>query len=132
MKIYQTCFIIALFCLVKLIHVMIYLLIVYGLLRYFKCHYRNSHDGSLPNLTGPLPIFHHRPSYMQKAMPKLILIKNPHDCIHMPCVNIHRSGRWKWFLHVHTYLQLLTHCMDLTAFSCLCSKIKRYTQLILC
>ena len=40
------------FCLAQLIHV-IYLLIVYGLLRYFK---RNSRDSGLLNPTGPLPI----------------------------------------------------------------------------
>ena len=73
-------------------HVVIYLLIVYGLLRYFK---RNSCDsGLLINLTGPLPVFHHRRSYTQKAKSKLSPIRNPRDryvhnslsnvVIHMP------------------------------------------------
>ena len=89
-------------CLTKLIHVVIYLLIVYGLLRYFK---RNLRDSGLLNPTGPLPVFHHRPSYAQKAQSKLSPIKNPHDrhvhnslsnvVIHMPCVNIHRAGHYQ-------------------------------------
>ena len=44
------------FCLAKLIHIVMYLFIVHGLLRYFK---KNLHDGSLPNPTGPLPVLHH-------------------------------------------------------------------------
>ena len=48
--------------------------IVYGLLRYYK---HNWHDGGLPNPTGPLPVFHHRPSYAQNTKSKLSLIKNP-------------------------------------------------------
>ena len=89
------CFIITHFCLAQLIHVVIYLLIVHGLLRYFK---RNSHDGDLPNPTGPLPIFHNKPSYTHAAKSKLSLIKNPRDmhvhnglsnvAIHMFCVNM--------------------------------------------
>ena len=52
------------FRLAQLIHVVVYLLIVYGSLRYFK---RNSRDGGLRNPTGPLPVFYHRPaSYAQK------------------------------------------------------------------
>ena len=47
-----------------------------GLLRYFK---QNSCDGSLLNPTGPLPIFHHRPSYTQNVKSKLSLIKNLRD-----------------------------------------------------
>ena len=88
------------FCLTQLINVVIYLLIVYGLLRYFK---RNSCDGGLLNPTEPLPVFHHRASYAQKVKSKLSPIKNPSDrhihnslsnvLIHMPCVNIHRAGR---------------------------------------
>ena len=80
-------------------HVVVYLLIVYGLLRYFK---RNLRDGSLHYPTGLLFIFHHRPSYVQKAQSKLSPIKNPCDkyvhnslsyvVIHMHCVNIHRAG----------------------------------------
>ena len=34
-------------------HVVVYLLIVYGLVRYFK---QNSRDGGLLNPTGPLPV----------------------------------------------------------------------------
>ena len=88
------------FCLAQLLHVAIYLLIVYGLLRYFK---RNSHDSGMLNPTGPLSVFHHRPSYAQKAKFKPSPIKNSHDrhvhnsfsnvVIHMPCVNIHCVGR---------------------------------------
>ena len=50
-----------------------------GLLRYFK---QNLHDGSLPNPTVPLPVFHHRESYAQKAKFKLKPLKNPH--VRMP------------------------------------------------
>ena len=59
------------------------LLIVYGLLRYSK---QNSCDDSLPNLTGPLPVFHHKSSYMQTAKSKLSLIK-----IHVIYVHVHNS-----------------------------------------
>ena len=89
------------FHLAQLMHIVVYLLIVYGLLRYFK---RNSCDGSLPNPTWPLPVLHHRPSYTQKAKSKLSTIKNPYDrhihnslsnvAIHMPCVNIHCAGHY--------------------------------------
>ena len=89
------------FHLAQLMHVVVYLLIVYGLLRYFK---RNSCDSGLLNLTRPLPVFrHHRPSYVQKAKSKLSPIKNPCDkyvhnnrsnvVSHMHCVNIHCAGR---------------------------------------
>ena len=74
-------------------HVVIYLLIVYGWLRYFK---QNLRDGSLPNPTGPLPVFHHSASYMQKAKSKLNLINNPCDMhVHNSLSNvvIHPSGR---------------------------------------
>ena len=125
------------FCLAQLIHIVIYFFIVYGLLRYFK---QNSHDSGLLNPTGPLPVFYHRPSYMQKAKSKLSPIKNPHDrhvhnslsnvVIHMPCINIHRAGhcQLEWFscMCAHLRLQWITHCMDLTAFSCFCSKIKKH------
>ena len=57
-------------------HIVIYLLILHGLLRYFK---RNLCDGGLPNPTGRLPVLHHRPSYTQTAKSKLSLIKNPRD-----------------------------------------------------
>ena len=88
------------FRLAQLTHVVVYLLIVYGLLRYFK---RNSWDGSLLNPTGLLLIFpHHTPSYAEKVKSKLSPIKNSRDrhvhnslsnvVIHMPCVNIHRAG----------------------------------------
>ena len=91
-------FIIAIFCLTQLIHIVVYLSIVYGLLRYFK---QNSCDGGLPNATGPLPVFHHRSSYVQNAKSKLSPIKNLCDMhvysslsnvtIHMPCISIHRT-----------------------------------------
>ena len=70
--------IIAPFRLAQLIHVVVYLLIiVYGLLRYFKW---NSRGGGLLNPTGPLPVFHHRSYYKaQKAKSKLSPIKNPCD-----------------------------------------------------
>ena len=92
-----------LYFLAQLKHVVIYLLIVDGLLRYFK---RNSRDGCLPNPTGPLPVFHHRPSsYTQTATSKLSYIKNLHDmhvhnslsnvAIHIYSVEIHRVGRYQ-------------------------------------
>ena len=100
------------FRLTQLIHVVVYLLIVYGLLRYFK---RNSRDSGLLNPTGLNPVFHHRPSYAQKAKSKLSPIKNPRDrhvhnslsnvVIHMPCVNTHRAGHYQLqmvFLHALT------------------------------
>ena len=69
------------------------------MLRYFK---QDLCDGGLHNPTGSLPVFHHRPSYAQKAKSKLSAIKNLHDmhvhnsllniAIHMPCVNIHSTG----------------------------------------
>ena len=72
------------------------------MLRYFK---QNSCDGSLPNPTGPLPIFHHRPFYTQESKSKLSLIENPHDmyihnslskvAIHMPYINIHHIVRYQ-------------------------------------
>ena len=90
------------FCLAQSIHVVVYLLIVYGSLRYFK---RNLHDGGLPNPTGPLPVFHHWTSYVQNVKSKLSPIKNPRDmhihnslsivAIHMPCVNIHHRGHYQ-------------------------------------
>ena len=90
------------FRLAQLIHVVVYLLIVYGLLRYFK---QNSRDGGLLNPTGPLPVLHHSgPSYVQKAKSKFSPIKNPHGrhvhnslsnvVIHIPCVNIHCAGHY--------------------------------------
>ena len=88
------------FHLAQLMHIVVYLLIIYGLLRYFK---QNLRDGSLLNPTGLLLIFHHTPTYAQKTKSKLSPIKNPHDrhvhnsfsniVIHLPCVNIHRAGR---------------------------------------
>ena len=81
-------------------HGVVYLLIVYGLLRYFK---RNSQDDSLLNPTGLLLVFHHMPTYAQKVKSKLSPIKNPRDryvhnslsnvVIHLPCINIHHAGR---------------------------------------
>ena len=72
------------------------------MLRYFE---RNSLDGGLLNPTGPLPVFHHRPSYAKKAKSKLSPIKNPCDrhvhnslsnvVIHMPYVNIHHAGHYQ-------------------------------------
>ena len=59
-------------------NVVIYLLIVYGLLRYFK---QNQHNNGLLNPSGPLPIFHHKPSWHKKAKSKLSLIKNPCDVL---------------------------------------------------
>ena len=56
-------------------------------------------------LHGPLPVFHHRPSYAHKVKSKLSSIKNPRDrhihknlsnvVIYMPCVNIHRAGHYQ-------------------------------------
>ena len=59
-------------------------------------------------------------AYVQKVKSKLSLIKNPHNmhvhnslskvAIHMPCNNIQYAVvyiiNWKWFSHVHDYLQL--------------------------
>ena len=103
------------FCLAQLIHIVIYLLIVYGLLRYFK---QNLCDGGLPNPTGPLPVFHHRPSFAQKGKSKLSPIKNPRDmhvhsslsnvAIHIPCINIHCAGRYQLeMVFVHARLPLI-------------------------
>ena len=79
----------------------IYLLIVYGLLRYFK---QNQHNDGLFKPTGPLSIFHHKPSWHEKAKFKLSLIKNPRDvlahnslskvAITMPCITIHCAGHY--------------------------------------
>ena len=92
-------FIIVLYRLACLVHGVIYLLIVYG---HFK---RNLCDGSLPNSTGTLPVFHHRPPYIQILNSKLSPIKNPCDihvhnsflnvAIHMPCINIHHAGHYQ-------------------------------------
>ena len=130
------------FCLARLIHIVIYLLIVYhyGLLRYLR---RNSRDSGLLNLTGPLPVFHHRRSYAQKAKSKLSTIRKPRDrhahnslsnvVIHMPHLALTSIVQgiinWKWFFCMFAYLglQWVTHCTDLTAISCFCSKIKRHT-----
>ena len=125
------------FRLAQLMHVVIYLLIVYGLLRYFKQNSRDS--GLLINFTGPLPVFHHRRSYTQKAKSKLSPIRNPRDshvhnslsnvAIHMPHLALTSIMQgiinWKWFSCVCAYLglQWVTHCTDMTAFSCFCSKI---------
>ena len=89
--------------LAQLKHIVIYLLILDGLLRYFK---QNSCYGGLPNRTGLLPVFHHRLScYAQTALSKLSLIKNPHDmlvnsslsnaAVHMCSANIHHVGRYQ-------------------------------------
>ena len=49
--------------------------------------------------TGPLPVFHHKPSYVQTAKSKLSLIKNPRDRhVHNSLSNhalhnIHCAGR---------------------------------------
>ena len=95
--------------------------------------------------TTRVPIFSsqciYRPSYAQKAKSKLSPIKNPCDmhshnslsnvAIHIPCVNIHRAGHYQlemvFMCACLPWLQWVTHRMDLTAFSCFCSKIKRYT-----
>ena len=72
----------AFFHLAQLLLIVIDVLIGYGLLRYFK---QNSYDGGLPNPTGPLPVFHHRPSYVYKGKSKWSLIKDPHD------IHVHNS-----------------------------------------
>ena len=67
-------------------------------------------------------IFHHRPSDVQKAKSKLRLrVINPHEMhlhnsllnaailrdIHMPCINIHRAGRYHLeMVFVLAYLRL--------------------------
>ena len=76
---------------------------------------QNSCDGGLPNPTGPLSIFHHRPSYpvVQTAKSKFNPIKNPHDMqIHKSLkhshshiyINMHHAGHYQLemaFEHVH-------------------------------
>ena len=118
------------FRLAQLIHVVVYLLIIYGLLRYFK---RNLHDGGLFNLTGTLPVFHHSgPSYAQKEKSKLSPIKNPRDrhvhnslsnvVIHMPCFNIHRAGHYQLemvFLQLDGHLPPITIGNTLHGFNCI-------------
>ena len=45
--------------------------------------------------------------------------------IHMPCINIHYGGHYQLeMVFVSTYLRLqwVTHCMDLTTFSCSVNK----------
>ena len=106
------------FCLAQLIHIVVYLLIVYELLRYFK---QNLHDGGLLNSTGPLPVFHHTPLLCAKnEVQAQTSIKNPHDrhvhnslsnvLIHMPCVNIHHAGHYQLkivFLQLDACLSLI-------------------------
>ena len=101
MKIYWT-HIMLQFCLAWLIHVVIYLSIAYGLLRYFK---QTLCDSGLPDPTGPLlHIFHHRLSYKPTTKSKLSATENLcivyastqqslNVTIHMPCVNMHCTGR---------------------------------------
>ena len=125
------------FCLAQLMHAVMYLLIVYGLLRYFKwnlCH------GSLPNPTGPLPVVHHSilrtKGVIQARSSKESMWYALHNslsnvafprAIHMPCINIHHAGRYQLeiaFVHACLpRLQWVAHCMDLIAFSCFYSKI---------
>ena len=145
MKIYQTRSDYCTFCLAQLIYIVVYLLTVYGLVKYFK---RNSRDGGLLNPTGTLPVSHHRPSYAQKAKSNLSPIKNPRDrlgtyttasqmqsftCLALTSI-VQGIINWKWFSCLRRLTsdcnQWVTHCTDLTAFSCFCSKIKRHTQLI--
>ena len=130
------------FCLAQLIHVVIYLVIVYGLLTPPEVIQQTLHDGGLPDLTGPLlPIFHHRPSYKPGTKSKLSPIENLHIvyactqqslnvAVHMSCVNMHCIGRYQLEVVLHfwayLWLQWVIHCMYLTAFTCLCSKVKRY------
>ena len=91
------------------------------------CFKWNSCDGSMLDPTG------------QAAKAKLSPIKNPDDVhihnsfsnvvAHMPYINIHHAN-WKWFcMCTLSYLRLqwVTHCADLTAISCFCSKIKRHS-----
>ena len=54
------------FRLAQLMYVVVYMLIVYGLLRSFK---RNSCDGGLFIPTGPLPVFHLK---RKKQSPSLV------------------------------------------------------------
>ena len=79
---------------------MIYLLIVYGLLRYFKL---NSRDGGLPNPTGLLcvPVFHlkHK-SKVQTQSDKNSRNMHVHNsllnvAIHIPCINIYHTGYYQ-------------------------------------
>ena len=117
------------FRLAQLTHIvhMVYLLIVDGLLRYFK---QNLCDDGLLNSIGPLPIFYHRPSYMQKVKSKLSPIKNPHDrhvcnslsdvVIHMPCVNIHCAGNYQLeMVFLHACLPPIVTGNSLHGFDCI-------------
>ena len=114
------------FRLAQLIYVVIYLLIVYRILRYFK---RNSGDGGLLNPTGPLSVF--RPSQAilcaakNEVQAQRTPIKNPRDrhvhnslsnvVIHMPCINIHRAGHYQLemvpcnWMCAYLRLQWITH-----------------------
>ena len=87
------------YCTFRLAQLVIYMLIVYGLLRYFK---GNTHDSGLLNPTSPLPVFHHRPSYAQKQSPCKLL---SNVVIHMPCITtiLQRVINWKWFSCVRAY-----------------------------
>ena len=106
-------------------HVVVYLLIVYGLLRYFK---QNSRDGGLLNPAGPVHYpyqFHHRQSYAQKAKSKHSPIKNlrdrhVHNSLSNVVINIHCAGHYQLEM---VFLRARLRTSDLTVLSCFCSKI---------
>ena len=123
-------------------HAVMNLLIVYGLLRYFKW---NLCVGSLPNPTGALPVFHHSilcaKSVIQAQSGKESTWYALHNSLsnvtfpwamHMPCINNHHAGHYQLeMVFVHACLprlQWVAHCMDLTAFSCFCSKIGLFSN----
>ena len=127
------------FCLAQLIHVVIYLLIVATWIVeifWVKFAWR---VGGLSNPSGPLPIFHHTPSYAQTTKSKLGPSKNPNDmhihdslwnvATHMPCAKIHRIRHYRLeivFVRAHICTHFRLQWVMITAFSCLCSKINRH------
>ena len=131
-KIYQTHFDYCTFRLAQLMHIVVYFLIVYGLLRYFK---QISCDGGLLNPARPVHYpyqFHHRQSYAQKVKSKHSPIKNLSDRhVHISLsnvvINIHYAGNYQLEI---VFLRARLRTSDLTVLSCFCSKIKRHTQLI--
>ena len=89
------------------------------MLKYFKW---NLHDGGLPNPTGPLPVFHHRPSYMQKPKPMFSPIKNLRDMhIHNSLSNAvdETNNYWLWekIIWFHILLESFLYWYQSTAMS---------------
>ena len=91
-------------------------------------------DGSFPNPTGPLPVFHHS---ILRAKSKVQAQSDEEStwytfmqslsnvaiswAIHMPCINIHHAGHYQLEMVLMRanlpWLQWVTHCMDLPPFT---------------